>query len=120
MNDNRKALELIERGLKSNVYRSEFDYFDELSSVKAQIVKEKTENKRKMVEEIDKFLVKYLQSNTGKAFTAKSIMKGLADELDNREWLEYLGKNLEGVLNRLTFTGAIKSNQHLGGIFFFS
>ena len=120
LNDNRKALEWIERGLKSNAYRSEFDYFDELSSVKAQIVKEETENKRKMVEEIDKFLVKYLQSNTGKAFTAKSIMKGLADELDNREWLEYLGKNLEGVLNRLTFTGAIKSNQHLGGIFFFS
>jgi hypothetical protein len=120
LNDNRKALEWIERGFKSNVYRSEFDYFDELNSVKAQIVKEETENERNMVEEIDKFVVKYLQSNTGKAFTAKSIMKRLADELDNREWLEYLGKNIEGVLNRLTFTGAIKSNQHLEDIFFFS
>ena len=120
LNDNRKALEWIERGLKSNVYRSEFDYFDELTSLKAQIVKEETENKLKMVEEIDNFLVKYLQSNTGNAFTAKSIMKRLVDELDNREWLEYLGKNIEGELNKLTFNGAIKSNQHLGGLFFFS
>jgi len=120
LDDNRKALGWIERGLKSNVYRPEFDYCDELNSLKAQIVKEERENKRKMVEEIDKFLVKYLQSNTGKAFTAKSIMKRLVDELDNREWLEYLGKNIEGVLNRLTSNGAIKSNQHLGGIFFFS
>ena len=120
LNDNRKALEWIERGLKSNMYRSEFDYFDELSSIKAQVAKEETENKRKMVEEVDKFVVRYLQSNTGKAFTAKSIMKRFVDELDNREWLEYLGKNIEGVLNRLIFTGAIKSNQHLGAIFFFS
>jgi len=120
LHDNRKALEWIERGLKSNVYRSEFDYCDELDSLKAQIVKEERENKLKMVEEIDKFLVKYLQSNAGKAFTAKSIMKRLVDELDSREWLEYLGKNIEGVLNRLTSNGAIKSNQHLGGIFFFS
>ena len=120
LNDNRKALKWIERGLKSNVYRSEFDYYDEFNSLKAQIVKEERENKLIMVEEIDKFLVKYLQSNAGKAFTAKSIMKRLVDELDNREWLEYLGRNIEGVLNRLTSNGAIKSNQHLGGIFFFS
>ena len=120
LNDNREALGWIERGLKSNVSRSEFDYFDELNSFMAQIVKEERENKRKMVEDIDKFLVKYLQSNAGKAFTAKSIMKRLVDELDNREWLEFLGKNIEGILNRLTFNGAIQSKQIPGTNFFFS
>lgn len=119
LNDNGKALEWIERGFNSNMYRSEFDYYDELSSLNAQIVKEESENKLKMVEEIDKFIVKYLQSNAGKAFTVESLMKRLVNESDNREWLEYLGKNIEGELNKLTFNGAIKSNQHQGGIFFF-
>jgi hypothetical protein len=120
LNDNRKALEWIERGFNSNVYLSELDYCDELNSLNAQIVKEESENKLKMVEEIDQFLVKYFQSNTGKAFTAESIMKRLVVELDNREWLEYLVINIEGELNRLTYNGAIKSNQHQGRIFFFS
>lgn len=120
LNDNRKALEWIKKGFNSNVYRSECDYCDELDSLKAQIVKEESENKLKMVEEIDKFLVKYLQSNAGKAFTAESIMKRLVDELDNQEWLDYLVINIEGELNKLAFNGAIKSNQHQGRIFFFS
>lgn len=119
MDDKKIALEWIERGLKSNVYRSEFDYFDELSLLHAQIVKEETENKRKMVEEINKFLLKYLQSNAGKAFTVESLMKRLADELDDQERLDYLKKNTEGILNRLTFNGQIQSNQHQGRVFFF-
>lgn len=120
LSDDKKALEWIEKGFNSNVHSSELDRLDDLRSLKAQITRKETEKRRKMVEGIDRFLVSYLQSNAGKAFTVESMIKRLVNEVDNRDWLEYLGENIEGVLNRLAFSGAIKSNKHEQRVFYFS
>lgn len=118
MGDKGSALEWIERGLKSNVFRSELDHIEELSSLKGEIKKEERDQKLALVEEVDNYIVNYLRKNTGKAFTPESMMKRIVNELDNREWKQYLAENLNGVLTKLLFAGRIKSNEYQGQTFY--
>ena len=117
-NNKEEALEWIEKGFKSNVNRSEFDYSEELSSLKGGLKQEEINKKLKLIEDIDNYIINYLKSNSGRAFTAESMMKRFVNELNNREWKEYLAENLNGELNKLVFAGDIKSNQHQGQTFY--
>jgi len=114
------AKEWIERGFRCNPYGSEWDLMEELSSVKGSIAKAESKKKLKLMEEVEETLVNYLHSQPGKAFTIKSLLDRLVESFDDPEMVEALEKNIEGMLNRFTFEGKIKSNQHEGNWFYFS
>jgi hypothetical protein len=114
------ALNWIERGFRCNPYGSEWDLMEDLTSVKSIIAKAESNKRLHLMGEVEEQLVNFLSSQPGKAFTLKSLLKRLTESLEEPDVVKMLEKNIEGILNRLTFEDKIKSSQHEGNWFYFS
>lgn len=113
------ALQCVEEGLKSNVYRPKFNLMYDLMAIKNSILKKQKIKAQKIVTGVEDLLINYLKTNEGKAFTSKSLISRLEDTIDNPDAHEYFKTNLEGLLNNLTFKRIILSTQKEGDTYYF-
>jgi hypothetical protein len=63
---------------------------------------------------IEKLLVNYLRKNTGKAYSAKTLLNKLDVNIKNPSFNRYLKKNGEEILTAIVLEGAIQKTQKDG------
>lgn len=71
-----------------------------------------------MSQELDEIIIKFLNLNENLAFTPESLLKRIKNDIQNPDMLEYLRKNIKGVLNRLAFSYKINMHEYEGKIYF--
>jgi len=114
-----KTLQWIEEGLKSNVYRPNFNLINDLMAVKSPILKKQKNKDQKMVRVLEDLVINHLKLNEGKAFILKVLLGQLKDKIENPNTYEYFKANSKGLLNKLTHNKAIKSTEKDGNMFYF-
>jgi tetratricopeptide (TPR) repeat protein len=114
-----KALHYVEEGLKSNVFKPEYNLNSYFIAIKGSIRKKKEDTSRKVIDDYEHMIIDFLKANKGQAYTLQSLLKNLEDQITNSEIMEHFQKDIEGLLNRLVFSRFIQSTQREGKTFYF-
>jgi len=67
-----------------------------------------------VIKDLEEIFINFLNLNKGKAFTPDSLLKRVKKDIQNSDMLDYLQKNIEGVLNKLAFSYLIDMHEHEG------
>jgi hypothetical protein len=68
---------------------------------------------------VDDIIISFLRANSGKAFTPESLVKRIEGNFQNPDQLKYFQKNTQGLLNRLTFSFKINTEEYNGTNYYF-
>jgi hypothetical protein len=68
---------------------------------------------------IDEIIISFLKANVGKAYTPESLSKRIEGRFQSSEQLEYFRSNIQGLLNRLTFSFLINSEEYNGKDYYY-
>ncbi|MFX1411304.1 MAG: tetratricopeptide repeat protein [Promethearchaeota archaeon] len=103
LNQDEKALQWVKEGYKSNVFLREYNLSDDLMLIEKSILDKQRIEAQQIIKGLEDLLINYFVMNKGKSFTTKAILYNLRTYVENPNALEYLKKNIKGLLNKLIF-----------------
>lgn len=106
------AQEWLNRGNNSNIWHSDYNLGKQLAEAFDPAKVRLRRLEKEVSEKAENIILTYLNENKGKAFTSISLGKRIGEIIKDSKILSYVNKNLDGILNRLVYSGRIKSDTH--------
>ena len=64
--------------------------------------------KEDVIDKAEDTILTYLNDNKGKAFTSKSLGNRMSEIAEDLGIMDYISENLDGILNKLVYSGKIE------------
>ncbi|MFX1479104.1 MAG: tetratricopeptide repeat protein [Promethearchaeota archaeon] len=114
------AQEWFNRGRNSNIWHSDYNLGKQLADAfdPAKIRMRQTD--KEVSDKAENIILMYLNEKEGKAFTSRSLRKRIGENVEDSKIVNYVNENLEGILNRLVYSGKIQLATHNFGKFYYT
>lgn len=106
------AQEWFNRGKNSNIWHSDYNLRKQLADAFKPAKIRMRKSDQDVSVQAENIILTYLNENDGKSFTSRSLEKRIGETIEDLKILNYIIKNLEGILNKLVYSGKIQLATH--------
>ena len=103
-----EAQEWYNKGRGSNLWYSDYNLGNELADAFNPAKIRLSKLKEDVIDKAEDTILTYLNDNKGKAFTSKSLGNRMSEIAEDLGIMDYISENLDGILNKLVYSGKIE------------